>query len=158
MAGDLLDDITGWAQQQEQLFAAYYGELWQVKSALTGFSRVAQLIDRQTQLVKDYERITTAIRQDAHFNPAEVSEMLNVYSGILKASVRNTGQLALVIRGSLTQMDDAGRLRIIDETAASIDHNYTALEQYNQENVLLSLQRAKDEADIQAIKTLYGIQ
>lgn len=80
------------------------------------------------------------------------------HSGILTASVRNTEQLAVVVQGSLTQMDDAGRLRIIDETAATIDHNYAALEQYNQENRLLSLQRAKDEADIQTIKTLYGIQ
>lgn len=158
MAGDLLDDITGWVQQQEQLFAEYYGELWQVKTALTGFGKVAGLIERQAQLVKEYQRMTAAIQQDPHFNPAEVQAMLTVYSGILTASVRNTEQLAVVVQGSLTQMDDAGRLRIIDETAATIDHNYAALEQYNQENRLLSLQRAKDEADIQTIKTLYGIQ
>jgi len=158
MAGNLLDDITGWVQQQDQLFSEYYGELWQVKSALTGFSKVAQLIDRQAQLVKEYQRVTAAIRQDPHFSPTEVSDMMTVYAGILNASVRNTNQLALVIQGSLTQMDDAGRLRIIDETAANIDHNYATLEQYNQENTLLSLQRAKDEADIQSIKILYGIQ
>jgi conjugation system TraG family ATPase len=158
MAGDLLDDITGWVQQQDQLFAEYYGELWQVKAALTGFSRVAQLIERQAQLVKEYQRVTAAVRQDPHFSAAEVTQMLNVYSGILNASIRNTQQLALVIQGSMTQMEDAGRLRIIDETATNIDHNYSALEQYNQENTLLSLQRAKDEADIQTIKTLYGIQ
>jgi conjugation system TraG family ATPase len=158
MAGDLLDDITGWVQQQEQLFAEYYGELWQVKSALTGFSKVAQLIERQAQLVKEYQRVTAAIQRDPHFSPAEVSQMLNVYSGILNASVRNTGQLALIIQGSMTQMEDAGRLRIIDETATRIDRNYSALERYSQENTLLSLQRAKDEGDIQTIKTLYGIQ
>lgn len=158
MAGDLLDDITGWVQQQEQLFAEYYGELWQVKTALTAFSKVAQLIERQAQLVKEYQRMTSAVQQDPHFSAVEVKSMLTVYSGILNASVRNTEQLALVIQGSLTQMDDAGRLRIIDETAANIDHNYAALTQYNQENTLLSLQRAKDEGDILFIKTLYGIQ
>ena len=35
MAGGLLDDITGWVQDQEDLYGGYYQELWQVKSALT---------------------------------------------------------------------------------------------------------------------------
>jgi hypothetical protein len=83
--------------------------------------------------------------------------MLNVYGGILHASIRNTKQLAAVIQSFVTQMDDAGRLRIIDEAAAKIDRNYTELRQYNQENTLLSLQRAKDEGEIQTIKALYGI-
>jgi hypothetical protein len=34
MTGGLLDDITGWVQQQENLYGEYYQELWQVKSAL----------------------------------------------------------------------------------------------------------------------------
>jgi len=64
--------IYGWVQQQEQLFAEYYGELWQVKSALTGFSSVAQLIERQAQLVKEYQRVTAAIQRNPHFSLAEV--------------------------------------------------------------------------------------
>ena len=157
MAGDLLDDITGWVQQQEQLFGEYYGELWQVKSVLSGFSRVSGLIERQKQLVTDYQRVTAAIQRDPHFNVTEVSQMLNTYSGILSASERNVGQLALVIESFATQMDDAGRLRIIDETAGEIDREYAALQQYTQENTLLSLQRAKDESEIQTIKALYGL-
>ena len=84
--------------------------------------------------------------------------MLNVYGGILNASIRNTAQLATVIKSFVTQMDDAGRLHIIDETAAGIDRNFADLQQYTQQNTLLSLQRAKDEGEIQTIKALYGIQ
>ena len=124
----------------------------------TGFSKVTQLIERQAQLVKEYQQATAVVRQDPHFSAVEVTHMLNVYGGILNASIRTTAQLATVIKSFVTQMDDAGRLRIIDETAASIDRNWADLQQYTQQNTLLSLQRAKDEGDIQTIKALYGIQ
>ena len=84
--------------------------------------------------------------------------MLRVYSGILNASIRNTGQLALVIQSFVTRMDDAGRLRIIDETGVAIDRNYADLQQYSQQNTLLSMQRAKELGDIETVKALYGIQ
>jgi hypothetical protein len=158
MAGDLLDDITGWAQQEEELFSDYYKELWQVKSALTTYSKVEQLINRQTQLVAAYQQATTAAQRDTHFSAAELSQMLQVYSGILNASIRNTSQLATVIKSFVTQMDDAGRLSIINETGAAIDRNYADLQQYTQQNTLLSLQRAKELGDIETVKALYGIQ
>ncbi|HVS95202.1 MAG TPA: TraG family conjugative transposon ATPase [Puia sp.] len=157
MTGGLLDDISGWVQQQEDLYSEYYTELWQVKTAVSSYSKVTALISRQGQLVRDYQRATAAVRQDTHFSPEEVSHILKVYGGILDESIRNTGQLSLVINDFVTQMDDAARLRIIDDTGAGIDRNYADLRQYTQQNTLLSLRRAKDENDIQAIKLLYGI-
>ncbi|HLZ86412.1 MAG TPA: TraG family conjugative transposon ATPase [Puia sp.] len=157
MAGDLLDDITGWVQQQDALYSEYYNELWQVKTVFTDYGRTKGLVDRQVQLVKEYQLATAAVRSDPHFSAAELQHILSVYSGILDASIRNAGRLATVITAFATQMDDAGRLRIIDETAAETDRNYTALRSYAQENSLLSLQRARDAADLQTIKTLYGL-
>jgi hypothetical protein len=157
MTGGLLGDIGGWVQDQEDLYRGYYQELWQVKAAFTSYSRVAQLIQRQEQLVRDYRQAVSAVQRDPHFSPTEVTLMLHVYSGILNASIRNVSQLAAVINSFVTQMDDAGRLRIIDETAAAVDRNYADLHGYSQENSLLSLQRARDEGDIQTVKALYGL-
>jgi len=157
MAGGLLDDITGWVQNQYDLYNDYYGELWQVKTGLSTFSKVAGLINRQVQLVNEYKQATAAVSRDPHFSAGELTQILNVYSGILNASIRNTEQVATVIQAYVTQMDDAGRLRIIDETAAGIDKNYADLRRYEQENSLLSLQRAKDAADIATVKSLYGL-
>ncbi|GGB23869.1 TraG family conjugative transposon ATPase [Puia dinghuensis] len=157
MAGDLLDDITGWVQQQKDLYGEYYNELWQVKDAFVHYSKVVTLLDRQAQLVSDYQRATAAVKQDAHFSPGELTHILSVYSGILDASIRDVGRLATVLTGFATQMDDAARLRLLDETAADIDRNSATLRTFTQENSLLSLQRAKDAADIQVIQKLYGL-
>ena len=71
---------------------------------------------------------------------------------------QNISRLTVVVTSLLTQMGDAARLRLIDETGAGIDRNYTDLAQFSQQNFLLSLQRAKDANDIAATRALYGIQ
>ena len=157
MAGGLLDDITGWVQQQENLYGEYYEELWKVKSALSTYSKVAELIQRQTQLVKDEQQAWGTVQHDPHFSTAELNQIGSIYGSIIDESSRNIQQIALVINSFVTQMDDAGRLAIIDETSKGIDHNYLDLQGFTQENTLLSLQRAKDENDLLTIKALYNL-
>ena len=157
MQDGLLGDITGWVQQQETLYQTYYQSLWQVKSAFTTYSKVKELVQRQSQLVQEYTRAQSAVRQDQHFSPGELAHISSVYDGLLNESVRNTTQLAQVMGNFLTQMDDASRLRTIDETASRLDRNYGAFQSFSQQTTLLSLQRSKNAAEIQSIQNLYGI-
>jgi hypothetical protein len=156
MTGGLLTDITGWVQQQENLYGEYYQELWQVKSVLSTYSKTATLIQRQVQLVKEEQQDWAAVQQDPHFSVAELSHIGSVYSAILSESSRNIQQIEKVITAFVTQTDDASRLRLIDQASTSIDGNYADLRRFTQENSLLSLQRAKDENDILTLQSLYG--
>jgi predicted transcriptional regulator len=106
-------------------------------------------------LVSDYKNAFALIRRDPHFSADEIAHMSDVYSGILNQSVKNVNELGLVIKALLTQMDDGDRLYIIDAAADRIDQNYSDLHLYTQENILLSMQRAKDQADLNAIRSLY---
>jgi len=157
MQSSMLSDITGWVQQQEELYSNYYQSLWQVKSVLSSYSKVQTLVRRQTQLVQEYNQAKAMIGYDPHFSPLELNYIRNSYTAILNESIRNTQQLFLVMQSFLTQMDDASRLRIIDETAGRIDNNYEALRQVTQQTALLSLRRSKEDAEIHSIQQLYGI-
>jgi hypothetical protein len=81
-----------------------------------------------------------------------------VLAGIASQSAQNIKRLTLVVTSLVTQMSDAGRLRLIDETGSDIDRNYSDLVQFSQQNMLLSLQRAKDANDIAVTRALYGLQ
>ena len=157
MAGNLLGDITDWVGQQEQLYGAYYQELWQVKSALSTYSKTATLIDRQAQLVREEQQDWAAVQKDPHFTVTELNHIAGVYTRILNESARNIKQIGLVIQSQVTQMDDAGRLTIIDEISRNIDVNFKDLRGFTQTNCLLSLQRAKDENEVLTIKALYNL-
>jgi len=83
--------------------------------------------------------------------------MERVYSGILEESLKNIDQIFLILDSFTTQMSDLKRLEIINEAADQIDANYDDLTLFNQQNVMLSLQRAKTEADVKQVKQFYGI-
>ncbi|MBZ0246564.1 MAG: conjugal transfer protein TraI, partial [Cyclobacteriaceae bacterium] len=75
----------------------------------------------------------------------------------LDESVSNLDQLLLIINSFRTQMSDAKRLELINKTGERIEQNYTDLQQFNNQNIQLSLNRAKDEHEIESIKKLYGL-
>jgi DNA repair ATPase RecN len=153
-----LGDITSWVQQQKDLYSKYYQELLQVKNALTTYDKVVSMIDKQAQLVKDYQTAYAAMQKDTHFSAQEISYIGQVYSGILNQSVENLKQLEMVITALVTQMSDGSRLHIIDGASSRIDKNYSDLHQFTQQNILLSTQRAKDQSELDEVKLLYGIQ
>jgi len=153
-----LEDITNWVQNEWDLFNGYYQELWQVKSALATYGKVVSMINRQAQLLTQEKAAMDAVKRDGHFSPAEVNYIAAVYAGIVQQSADNIAKLYLVVESFITQMSDGDRLALIDGAAAGIDQNANDLDFFTQQNALLSLERAKDEADINQIKQLYGLQ
>jgi len=153
-----LTDITGWVQKQKDLYGEYYNELWQVKNAISAFQKVKDLVRKQIALVSDYKKAYAMAGRDGHFSPDELSHIYKVYDGIYEQSVKNLDQVYLVINAFATQMDDADRLKIIDEADRRISNNYNDLKNFTQQNSLISLQRAKDQADADMVKALYGLQ
>ncbi len=152
-----LADISDWVGQQRDLFAGFYQELWQVKTALATFEQVRTMIDRQAQIVSGYKQVYAVIGQDRHFSADELRHLYAVLSGILKQSADNLSRLSMAVKALVTQMSDAGRLRIIEETGRSIDRNYSDLAEFSQQSFLLSVQRSRSLGDVAVTKALYGI-
>jgi len=152
-----LDEISDWTQKQRDLYKGYYEELAKVKSIITYYQRIKEITKKQTKLVQEYERAWNLFKQDTHFKDSEIQYMERVYNGILEESVKNIDQIFLILDSFATQMSDLKRLEIINKAADQIDSNYDDLKMFNQQNILLSLQRAKTEADVNRVKEFYGI-
>ena len=152
-----LDEISDWTKKQKDLYKGYYEELAKVKSIITYYQRIKDITKKQTRLVEEYERAWDLFKQDTHFKDNEIQYMERVYSGILEESVKNIDQIFLILDSFSTQMSDLKRLEIINKAADQIDANYDDLTLFNQQNVMLSLQRAKTEADVNKVKQFYGI-
>lgn len=152
-----LDEISQWTQKQRDLYRDYYEELMKVKSIITHYQRIKEITQKQTRLIKEYERAWHLFQQDKHFNADELDYMQRVYSGILEESVKNIDQIFLILESFTTQMSDLKRLEIINCAADQIDSNYDDLTLFNKQNVLLSLQRAKTANDVNVVKKFYSI-
>lgn len=152
-----LNEIAEWTEKHRRLYKEYYDELWKVKNAIASYQRVKQILERQKGLVAEYKRVWEIIRSDDHFTENELDYMYLVYSGIMKASVRNLDQILVVINSFKTQMSDGKRLEIINRCGAAIEQNYFDLKEFNYQNIQLSISRAKDAHEIESVRQLYGL-
>ena len=153
-----LDQITDWVQKQKDLYQNYFNELWEVKDVLSNYHRIKEITRQEIALVKEYHQAWNGVQQDGHFTPDEVLYIGQVYTGIIDASLKNLDQIALVINSFTTQMTDAKRMEIINRAADAMQTNLNDLRSFNSQNILLSLQRSKDENDVAVVKKMYGLQ
>lgn len=152
-----LKEIAEWTEKHRKLYKEYYDELWKVKDAIASYQRIKQILEQQKGLVTEYKRVWGIIRNDDHFTKEELEYMYRVYSGIMEASVRNLDQVLVVINSFKTQMSDGKRLEIINRCGEEIEQNYFDLKEFNTQNIQLSLSRAKDAHEMEAIRKLYGL-
>lgn len=153
-----LNEITDWVDKQKTLYKDYYEELQKVKAIISYYKRVKEITIKQVHLVEEYKRAWGLFKQDTHFTADELTYIGRVYSGILDESVKNLDQISMVINSFQAQMSDAKRLDIINAAADRIDENYNDLKAFNQQGMLLSLQRAKAKNDVDVVKKLYGLK
>ena len=152
-----LDEISDWVEKQRKLYEDYYNELWQVKQVIADYDKVKSIIRLQSRIVSEYTSAYALFKQDKHFTPAEIDYMYKVYTGILGESLKNVDQVLLVVNSLVTQMEDASRMEIINQSAIGIQKNYSDLQRFNQQNIQLSLERGKQQNDVESVKKLYGI-
>lgn len=152
-----LTEIGDWVEKQRTLYAKYFDELWKVKAALAYYQRVKDIIEKQVQLVGEYKGAWTLFKQDKNFTTDELDYIGQVYNGILEESVKNLDQLYLVINAFATQMSDAKRMEIINAVDDKLNENLGDLREFNNQNKVVSLQRASDKGEIETVKRLYGL-
>lgn len=152
-----LNEIAEWTEKHRKLYEQYYNELWEIKNAISSWQRIRQIIQLQERLVDEYQNAWNLLKHDDHFTQDELDYMYHIYSGILDESVRNLNEILLVINPFKTRMSDSERLEIVSRAGEQIEKNYADLKAFNTQNILLSLNRAKNAHEIETIRKLYGL-
>jgi len=157
MSKTKLTEISSWVEKQRKLYDDYFQELWKIKSALTYYHRVKDIIENQVAMVNEYKSAWTVFRQDKNFTAEELEYMFTVYTGMMDESLKSLDQLFLVVNAFATQMSDAKRLEIINTAASTIEQGFMDLKDFNNQNKTISIQRSVEKGDIEYVKKLYGL-
>ncbi|WP_455430281.1 conjugal transfer protein TraI [Pedobacter hiemivivus] len=152
-----LTEISDWTERQRVLYADYYQKLWEVKALIATYKRIKDLAEVQAAIVKEYKWAIDLFNKDKHFSVDELLHMEEVYRGILDASIKNLDQVFVVVNSFKTQMSDAKRLELISSAAEQMEQNYSDLKQFNNQNITLSIQRAKSEFEVKTLKQMYEL-
>ncbi|MFP5081676.1 conjugal transfer protein TraI [Pedobacter sp. JCM 36344] len=152
-----LGEISEWTDRQRKLYSSYYDDLTRVKSVISTYKRIRDLVSTQAAIVQEYKWASGLFKKDKHFSASELLRMEEIYEGILKESVKNLDQVFVVISSFKTQMSDAKRLELINEAAMKIEQNFSDLSAFNDQNIVLSIQRSKSILETKQLKEVYEI-
>jgi hypothetical protein len=139
------------------LHKAFLDGLMEVSPTVRNYRRVADIINYQVVLVKEYRKAYDRFKQDNNFNPNELAYLGRVYDNLLKESLRNLDELLTVITAGKVRMSDDERLQAIDRIYTDMQDKLMFLRHFNNNTTILAVQRAKERDDVQTIRKIYGL-
>ena len=128
-----------------------------VSPAVQNYKRIADIINDQILIVKEYKNAFTQFKMDANFTIEEITYLGKVYSSLFNASLKDIDELIMVITASTLRMSDDERLSSIDKIFTRMQDKLTFLRYFNNNTTLLALQRAKERNDVSTIQNIYGL-
>lgn len=149
--------ISSLSKGNFDLHSVYLNGLMAVSPGIRNYSRVAEIISIQANLLSEYKRNYQNFRQSGSFSVAELSYMSHVYDRLISESLDNIGELTNVLTAGKLRMSDADRIKAIERIYSTSSDKLSFLRSFNNQGVLLSLQRGKTAADTRTLKQLYGI-
>ena len=139
------------------LHKVFLDGLMEVSPTVRKYHRVADIVNYQVVLVKEYKNAYDRFKRDNNFNADELSYLGHVYDNLFKESLRNLDELLTVITAGKTRMSDDERLQAIDRIYADMQDKLMFLRHFNNNTTILAVQRAKERNDAETIQKIYGI-
>lgn len=140
------------------LHKVFLDGLLKVSPAVKNYKRVVDIVNYQVLLVKEYKAAYQNFKSAGMFNPDEIDYMGRVYSRLFDASLKNLDDLLTVITASKLRMNDEERLSAIDKIFLDMEDKLTFLRYFNNSTAVLSLQRAREQKEVDNMKRYEGMK
>jgi hypothetical protein len=149
--------IKDLSQGNFNLHKTFLDGLMVVSSSVKKYKRIADIINNQVMIVKEYKNAFNRFKRDGNFNPDEIAYLGKVYGNLFKQSLNDLDELTIIITDSKLRMSDDERLEAIDRIFGNMQDKLLFLRHFNNNTTILAVQRAREKADAVTMKEIYGI-
>ena len=149
--------IKNLSQGNFNLHKTFLDALMEVSPAVRKYKKVADIINDQILIVKEYKNAFSRFKKDNNFNPEEIDYLGKVYANLFQRSVNNLDELTIIITANKLRMSDDERLAAIDRIYNDMQDKLMFLRHFNNNTTILAVQRAREKNDAVTMKTIYGI-
>ncbi|MFM9910314.1 MAG: TerB family tellurite resistance protein [Chitinophagaceae bacterium] len=139
------------------LHKTFLDGLMEVNPPVKKYKRIADIINYQIRIVKDYKAAYNQFKQEKQFTAEEITYIGKVYKNLFEQSLKNIDELSMVITAGKLRMSDDERLQAIDKIYFSIEDQYSFLRDFNNNTSVLSMQRKSELTEIEMSRRIYGI-
>lgn len=140
-----------------QLHEAFLDGLYLVNPEIKKYRRVADIIQYQVNLVKEYKAAYISFINSDVFNAQQLRYISSVYQNLFEKSVQDLDKLIMIITARQMRMSDDERLRAIDGIFEEMKRKLVFLRSFNGQNAVLAMQLIKDRFEIQSIREMHGL-
>ncbi len=149
--------IKGLSQGNFNLHKTFLDGLMTVSPAVRKYRKVADIINDQVMIVKEYKAAFNKYKQDGNFNAGEIDYLSKVYNNLFKQSLNDLDELTMVMTDSKLRMSDDERLEAIDRIHGNMNDKLLFLRHFNNNTTILAVQRARERNDAITMKKIYGV-
>jgi hypothetical protein len=139
------------------LHKAFLDGLLAVSPLVQKYERVAEIIDLQSRVVREYKAAESRYRRGNFLNPDELNYIHQVYENLVDKSGKNIENLLSVLTAGKLRMDDAERLRAIDGIYLETKDQFLFLRQFNNSTDGLVINRSIQDGNVRTQRNLHGI-
>jgi hypothetical protein len=151
------EKIKGLSQGTFSLHKVYLDGLLLVSPSVSSYWKVADIVLKEANLVRDYQAASAYFRGSGLFSSQELDGIAVFYSTVVERAEKDIAELTMVITGGTLRMSDGERLSAIDRIDGDVTGQLSLLHGYNNSAALQAAQRAQAAGDIGAVRGLYGI-
>lgn len=150
--------VKGLSEGNFRLHDVFLNGLMQVSPAVRNYKRIADIIDNQTRLLREYKAAYERFRDSKTFTAEELEYMFQVYDNLVSLNLSNLERLTIAITSGKARMSDDERLKEIDRIYSDTEDKLAFLRHFNSQAAVLSVQRQQQLDETKTLQHIYGIQ
>lgn len=139
------------------LHKAFLDGLLSVSPVVKQYYKVAEIIQYEAAIVREYKSAYSRFKADAHFTADEISYIGQVFDQLFDQTLKNLNDLVTVLTDGQLRASDDERLRQIDALHTDMRAKLLSLRRFNNQTTMLSMQRSRGLDDVNQVKNLYGL-
>jgi hypothetical protein len=145
------------AEGNYNIHQVFLDGLFAINPSVAKYKRIPDIIRYQQLLMKEYQRAFNRFKNDPNLTRDEIRYLEKVYDYLIKQSLKNLEELAMIVTANKLRMSDDERIESIDRIYFDIENKLSFLRYFNNSTQVLVLQRAKEGSDVDAAKKLYEL-
>lgn len=135
----------------------YFRSLGAVNPKIKSYAKVAGIIALQVKIARRARECMRAIRELNQFTPAETAHCEMVFNNLLNDCLENSDELTLLVTSGKIEMKDDERLKRIDALYADMQNKYGFCSSFAEEMTLLTVQRMREQYEVNLSKKINGL-
>lgn len=135
-----------------------FNSLKAVNPRVKKYLKVADIITLQLQIIQVYKTTLKQIKSNDLFNSSEIEYVYNVFTKLLEQCSISIDELITLTTSGEYELKDDERLKRIDALEVDMQDKYAFAQNFGQGAQILSLQRNKEEKEVQTSRVLNNIK